>query len=148
MLKAFWSVSRIGCADIWRNKVPCIRSKWGDAVWLLGASCRLWPVAAGPPKSKKTRSRSRLEKRIGQGQPWLNEMATAIYGSYLFDRDSFLAAYVRHDTEVRGFFEGAENFMTYNVTAGDGWEPLCAFLSKPVPQAPFPRSNPGRREAS
>lgn len=24
---------------------------------------------------------------------------------------------------------------------GDGWEPLCAFLEKPVPDAPFPRVN-------
>lgn len=24
---------------------------------------------------------------------------------------------------------------------GDGWEPLCRFLGKPIPDEPFPRAN-------
>jgi hypothetical protein len=24
---------------------------------------------------------------------------------------------------------------------GDGWEPLCRFLGKPVPEIPFPQTN-------
>ena len=26
-------------------------------------------------------------------------------------------------------------------TAGDGWEPLCRFLDRPIPDGPFPRVN-------
>ncbi|HSF90964.1 MAG TPA: sulfotransferase [Paracoccaceae bacterium] len=33
----------------------------------------------------------------------------------------------------------AERRLVYKV--GDGWEPLCAFLDVPVPDAPFPHSN-------
>lgn len=33
----------------------------------------------------------------------------------------------------------AEQLLVYQVT--EGWEPLCAFLGKPVPDEPFPRSN-------
>lgn len=29
---------------------------------------------------------------------------------------------------------------------GDGWEPLCEFLGKPVPQEPYPQAN--EREAA
>lgn len=32
-----------------------------------------------------------------------------------------------------------ERRLEYRI--GDGWEPLCAFLEKPVPNAPFPRVN-------
>ena len=27
------------------------------------------------------------------------------------------------------------------MSVKDGWEPLCKFLNKPVPDAPFPRAN-------
>jgi hypothetical protein len=32
-----------------------------------------------------------------------------------------------------------ERLLVFDV--GEGWEPLCAFLSVPVPQTPFPREN-------
>ena len=31
--------------------------------------------------------------------------------------------------------------MLFNVT--EGWEPLCKFLGKEIPQQPFPRKNVG-----
>jgi len=33
----------------------------------------------------------------------------------------------------------AERLLVYEVK--DGWEPLCTFLGKPIPSAPFPRAN-------
>ncbi|KAJ2981299.1 hypothetical protein NQ176_g2117 [Zarea fungicola] len=35
----------------------------------------------------------------------------------------------------------AERRLEY--TMGDGWEPLCAFLGKEIPDLPFPRLNDG-----
>ncbi|KAK4971766.1 hypothetical protein LTR42_007494 [Elasticomyces elasticus] len=32
-----------------------------------------------------------------------------------------------------------EQLLVYEL--GSGWEPLCAFLDKPVPDVPFPRVN-------
>lgn len=32
------------------------------------------------------------------------------------------------------------------VNLGDGWEPLCNFLGKPIPQEPYPQAN--EREAA
>ena len=37
-----------------------------------------------------------------------------------------------------------EQILRYDVR--DGWEPLCAFLDRPVPDVPFPRSN--RRQSA
>jgi hypothetical protein len=33
----------------------------------------------------------------------------------------------------------ADKLLVYR--AGDGWEPLCAFLGVPVPPEPYPRAN-------
>lgn len=33
----------------------------------------------------------------------------------------------------------AENLLVFQVK--DGWEPLCTFLNKPIPNEPFPRLN-------
>jgi sulfotransferase family protein len=32
----------------------------------------------------------------------------------------------------------AERLLVMNIVAGDGWEPLCRFMGRPVPAVPFP----------
>jgi hypothetical protein len=50
--------------------------------------------------------------------------------------------YDRHNQEVRAYFRDRPgDFLEMNLSRGDGWEPLCAFLGEPVPAAPFPRTN-------
>ena len=39
---------------------------------------------------------------------------------------------------VRGLVP-SDRLLEWSVE--DGWEPLCKFLSKPVPDVPFPRTN-------
>lgn len=34
-----------------------------------------------------------------------------------------------------------ERLLVLDITAGQGWEPLCEFLDHPVPEAPFPWKN-------
>lgn len=48
------------------------------------------------------------------------------------------AAYVTHNKAVRKKVP-KEQLLIYRL--GSGWEPLCAFLGKDVPQVPFPRVN-------
>lgn len=47
-------------------------------------------------------------------------------------------AYDRHHQEVRDAVP-PEQFLEFRLA--EGWEPLCAFLDKPVPEVPFPRIN-------
>ncbi|WP_433170407.1 sulfotransferase family protein [Actinoallomurus sp. CA-150999] len=66
------------------------------------------------------------------------EMARAMFagafdGSY--DRDSVIAAYERHLTEVRATVP-AHRLLEWQPA--DGWAPLCAALGLPVPDVPFP----------
>lgn len=68
----------------------------------------------------------------------------ATRGSPVGNKDIWLLHYNRHNAEVLEFFKDKPNFIVMDITKGDGWEKLCAFLGKPVPDAPFPHANPAR----
>jgi hypothetical protein len=74
--------------------------------------------------------------------PGFKEMITAIIGAKfdgrLHDRDHCIAVYEAHNAKVRASIP-PERLLEYQ--AGQGWEPLCAFLGVPVPDAPYPKSN-------
>ncbi len=53
-------------------------------------------------------------------------------------RDSAIAAYERHNADVRAT---APREKLVDWTLGDGWEPLCRALDLPVPAEPFPHLN-------
>ena len=54
------------------------------------------------------------------------------------DRDAVIAAYERHNDEVR---RGVAPDRLVEWTTGDGWEPLCTALGVPVPDEAFPHTN-------
>jgi hypothetical protein len=54
------------------------------------------------------------------------------------DADAAMAAYERHNAEVRA---AAPPGRLVEWQPGDGWEPLCASLGVPVPDEPFPEVN-------
>lgn len=54
------------------------------------------------------------------------------------DRDTAMAAYERHNAEVRAT---ADPSRLVEWQPGDGWDPLCAALGVPVPDEPFPHVN-------
>lgn len=55
--------------------------------------------------------------------------------------DIYLARYERHNAEVVEHFRGRGDLLVLDITAGDGWEKLCAFLGKPHPGVRFPMLN-------
>lgn len=61
------------------------------------------------------------------------------FNGKIHDRDNMVAAFKRHTEEVKAAIP-AEDLLVYDVR--EGWEPLCKFLGVPVPDAPFPRTNP------
>ena len=54
------------------------------------------------------------------------------------DKDFAIQVYNDHVSAVKAFVP-AEQLLVYEIQSG--WEPLCAFLGKPVPDLPFPRAN-------
>jgi len=65
-------------------------------------------------------------------------IADRVFGGRLDDRAHLIAVYKKSIAEVQAAFP-AERLLTYRL--GDGWEPLCRFLGKPVPDIPYPQSN-------
>jgi Sulfotransferase domain len=65
-------------------------------------------------------------------------IAERVFDGRLDDRAHAIAVYERNTAEVQAAFDG-DRLLTYKL--GDGWEKLCRFLGKPVPDTPFPRSN-------
>ena len=62
----------------------------------------------------------------------------ARFTSDLKDRDGVIAAFNAHNAEVRRVIAPGR-LLVYE--ARQGWEPLCAFLGVPVPDAPMPHVN-------
>lgn len=87
------------------------------------------------------------DQRVKEGQTYLHDLTRAFYGSHLYDEEKYRRAYLAHEADVMQVHEGRDNFMISDLTSGDGWAPLCDFLSKPVPDIPFPVSNKGRSRA-
>jgi len=82
---------------------------------------------------------------FGQKQtPMRRYIYGAFAGSPVGNESHYLQRYLRHNDEVKTFFHGKENFLLMDITKGDGWESLCPFLGKEIPDTPFPYEN-GRR---
>jgi hypothetical protein len=66
----------------------------------------------------------------------------AVFETVRFDREKFIAAYHRHNDDVRRYFaQRPGDLLEMSLTAGEGWEKLCPFLGRPIPDVPFPHLN-------
>jgi hypothetical protein len=77
---------------------------------------------------------------IPDGVP-LKEFFDILHGTIgegIHDRNFMIEDFKRHTEAVVAAFP-PERLLVYE--AGQGWEPLCAFLGVPVPDRPFPREN-------
>jgi hypothetical protein len=54
------------------------------------------------------------------------------------DEDAAKAAFLRHNADVRSTIP-PERLVEWRP--GDGWDPLCAALDLPIPDAPYPHVN-------
>merc|ERR1712046_15702 len=52
--------------------------------------------------------------------------------------DILLSAYRAHNAAIQALVP-KEKLLVYRM--GEGWEPLCKFLGKPIPNQPFPHEN-------
>jgi len=63
-----------------------------------------------------------------------------LYGTELYEREKFTAAYEKHLHSVKQYFrKREEDLLIYEVT--DGWSPICHFLNTSIPSDPFPKDN-------
>ncbi|CAK4029958.1 Hypothetical predicted protein [Lecanosticta acicola] len=60
------------------------------------------------------------------------------------NRDKLIEGYHAHNELIRDIVP-PENLLEW--APEDGWEPICKFLEKPIPEEPFPHSHKGDRVA-
>jgi 3'-phosphoadenosine 5'-phosphosulfate (PAPS) 3'-phosphatase len=71
-----------------------------------------------------------------------NQLFMDLYGCTAFDEALFRAGYERFVQGVQDYFKNRPgDLLTLDVAAGEGWEKLCPFLGKPIPDQPFPKAN-------
>jgi hypothetical protein len=74
-------------------------------------------------------------------RPWLEMVTDVVVGRSLGGKtgpDDLLAAFNAHEAAVKAEIP-PERLLVFDVR--QGWEPLCRFLERPVPDSPFPRTN-------
>ncbi len=70
------------------------------------------------------------------------QLFTDIYGTVVFNEDKYKQGYLDFVNGVIDYFNNRPNvLLVLDVTKGDGWEQICSFLDRPVPEIPFPKSN-------
>lgn len=82
-----------------------------------------------------------LADRSGRFGGAVRPVEWSLYGQY----DTWDEAYVQFAKRVRHFFSDkpTSRFLELNVCGGEGWEKLCPFLDKPIPDVLFPNENKG-----
>jgi hypothetical protein len=99
---------------------------WYDSAWQT-----IFPRITRPVAEDDTvaRARIQMQRRVVIEQAFAGDIA---------DREHALAVFRRHVAEVQRTIP-PERLLVYQVA--DGWEPLCRFLERPVPDQPFPHVN-------
>ena len=65
-----------------------------------------------------------------------------LYGTDVFDDERFASGYARFVDGAREYFKDRPgDLLIINITGDEGWEKLCPFLQRPVPDIPFPKAN-------
>ena len=81
----------------------------------------------------------------------LRKQRKSMYGYEMPEKDPFIFYYKNHCEEVMDHFEykyGAkakEKLLIVCWETGDGWEEVCEFLTRPVPDRPFPMKNRNKK---
>lgn len=87
------------------------------------------------------RSERYLVEELAPHSKWTQH----IYGTEHFEPERFRDRYERHNQEVLDYFaQRPDDLLVIDVTTGEPWAALCAFLDEPVPEEPFPRAGISR----
>ena len=65
----------------------------------------------------------------------------AVFGTYRYSREGFSQVWDNHIIGIESYFRDKSNLLVMNIFEGDGWEKLCEFLDKPIPNIEFPHEH-------
>ncbi len=68
-----------------------------------------------------------------------------LYSAISYDEDKFKKAYYEHKEDILNYFNNRlDDLLLFDLCGGDGWDILCSFLKKPLPDKNFPKLNINR----
>ena len=89
-----------------------------------------------PTSSKLLKADDEQARRWGE---WVNELVwQGTFDGRATDRAHATAVFNAHNEQVQRLCDPARLLV---FEARQGWEPLCRFLGRPVPDEPYPRTN-------
>lgn len=103
--------------------------QWYESYYKVHRLISIFPEKIHPGITYKKRG-NRLLEGCDHIEAWPPRPPT------LEDRGRCIASFERHNSEIRASVL-AGSLLVYDV--GQGWGPLCAFLKRELPSAPFPR---------
>ena len=112
-----------------------------------------WPIIYKELDRKYTHSKFILTTR--NSEQWIKSLISHfgesetpmrkwIYGkgSPLGNEQTYVNRFENHNKEVLEYFkERVNDLLIMDITKGDDWEKLCAYLNLPKPDTPFPHVN-------
>lgn len=111
--------------------------------WARSLHDTIWSILFGDTVARHLAdAEAVINPGLAQFTEWQREMfvRSGLLGPdpEIFDENVLVASMERHNAEVREAIP-AERLLEWSPK--DGWEPLCAFLNRPVPDEPLPRVN-------
>ncbi|KWV91614.1 sulfotransferase family protein [Erythrobacter sp. YT30] len=102
--------------------------------WWKSASSTIIPIGRAPPLwARKLIPPIRQNVEMTNGTVW-----DRMFDGRQFEEDHAKRAFEKHNAAVQAELP-AERLLVFEVK--QGWEPLCEFLGKPIPDEPFPHAN-------
>lgn len=77
----------------------------------------------------------------GRGGPEVYKSHMDIFNTTSFDKNKMIIGYNKHTERVLNYFKNRVDMLQYNLCSGAGWQPLCSFLGREIPQEIFPHRN-------
>lgn len=90
------------------------------------------------------RSYQNMLRNQGRASARVNEQRRILYGLPFPDvtEDDLLQRYMRHNREVLDYFyDRPDDLLVLDWEKRSGWDELCAFLGKEIPDKPFPHAH-------
>ena len=152
-------VKNSGQTNYWLAATKGQELEWNQ-VFEGYSSCVDWPAAFFWRELSEYYPDAKILLTVRDAESWYSSMQNTIFnvlkakpesfpvavkliGEKLFverfdDKDFVLDLYEQNIRDVQAAFS-SDRLLTYEL--GSGWEPLCQFLGKPIPDTEFPRSN-------
>ena len=97
-----------------------------------------WADSFGSTIYKLVQGRNEAPEKMQEWLNMVNKVLTKTGFPDDLEREELIKRFIAHNKAVRETIP-RDQLLIFQVK--EGWEPLCKFLDKPIPDMPFPRTN-------